>query len=124
MSFFQIGVVGGGAWGTALASHCARMGHTTLLWARESEVVATINSEHQNHWFLPGITLPEGLKATEDLDEVMDHGEIILMVIPSQFVASTLGSWGSERFSLSSANSPWVRQVFMQVISFFEAIVK
>lgn len=38
-----MGVIGGGAWGTALARHCAHMGHDTLLWARESEVVAGVN---------------------------------------------------------------------------------
>lgn len=39
----RVGVIGGGAWGTALARHCAHMGHDTLLWARESEVVAGVN---------------------------------------------------------------------------------
>ena len=39
----NIGVIGGGAWGTALAMHCARMGHPTLVWAREEEVVRDIN---------------------------------------------------------------------------------
>ena len=40
-----VGVIGGGAWGTALAMHCARMGHSTLVWAREEEVVRDINND-------------------------------------------------------------------------------
>lgn len=48
-----VGVLGGGAWGTALAFHCARRGHNTLLWARETEVVEGINGpERENSMFL------------------------------------------------------------------------
>lgn len=48
-----VGVLGGGAWGTALAFHCARRGHDTLLWARETEVVEGINgSDRENSMFL------------------------------------------------------------------------
>lgn len=43
---------GGGAWGTALAAHAARMGHDTVLWAREPEVVTAINEQHENTAFL------------------------------------------------------------------------
>jgi glycerol-3-phosphate dehydrogenase len=43
---------GGGAWGTALAAHAARMGHNTVLWAREPDVVASINEQHENTAFL------------------------------------------------------------------------
>jgi len=44
----RVTVLGGGAWGTALALHCARKGHEVVLWAREEEVVAGINEEHEN----------------------------------------------------------------------------
>ncbi len=48
-----VGVLGGGAWGTALAFHCVRKGHNTMLWARESEVVEGINGpEQENSMFL------------------------------------------------------------------------
>lgn len=66
------------------------MGHNTLLWALESEVVSSINEQRHNSWYLPGITLPEGLKATDSISEVMEHGEVILMVVPSSFVAQTM----------------------------------
>ena len=48
-----VGVLGGGAWGTALAFHCVRKGHNTMLWARETEVVEGINGpDHENTMFL------------------------------------------------------------------------
>ena len=47
------GVIGGGAWGTALAQVCARAGLETVLWARESDVVASVNTSHENTSFLP-----------------------------------------------------------------------
>lgn len=49
----KIGVLGGGAWGTALALHAARMGHDVLLWALEKEVAQHINEDHENKNFLP-----------------------------------------------------------------------
>ena len=109
--FFQIGVIGGGAWGTALATHCARMGHKTVLWARESEVVSSINEFHQNSWFLPGISLPETLKASGELEEVVDHGEMLLMVIPSQFVAQTLGRVRQLRATMQQLNVTFENQI-------------
>jgi len=51
----KIAVVGGGAWGTALAQIAAKGGRETLLWAREAEVVEAVNSTHENRLFLPGI---------------------------------------------------------------------
>lgn len=48
----RVAVIGGGAWGTALALHCARMGHDTLIWALEPDVVESINSQHENATFL------------------------------------------------------------------------
>ena len=53
----KAGVIGGGAWGTALAQVCATAGLETTLWAREADVVASVNAAHQNASFLPGVTL-------------------------------------------------------------------
>lgn len=47
-----VGVIGGGAWGTALATHAARMGHDTIVWALEKEVADAINTQHENTVFL------------------------------------------------------------------------
>ncbi|KAK9846407.1 hypothetical protein WJX81_003265 [Elliptochloris bilobata] len=90
----RVGVIGGGAWGTALARHCAHMRHDTLLWAREPEVVAGVNDPavKENTTYLKGFKLPEALRATGDLDAVVAHGQLLLMVVPTPFVASTMGA--------------------------------
>ncbi|MCB1532929.1 MAG: NAD(P)-dependent glycerol-3-phosphate dehydrogenase [Alphaproteobacteria bacterium] len=84
-----IGVIGGGAWGTALAQVLTAGGRDVLLQAREAEVVESINTKHENTVFLPGITLHKNLKATELLSEVAQR-DILLMVTPSQFLRATL----------------------------------
>ena len=58
----KIGVVGTGVWGTALALTATRAGNDVLCWAREEEVVDTINHSHVNKMFLPDIPLPVKLK--------------------------------------------------------------
>eukprot|EP00890_Picochlorum_soloecismus_P005013 jgi/Picsp_1/5512/NSC_02871-R1_nad h-dependent glycerol-3-phosphate dehydrogenase len=83
-------VLGGGAWGTALALHCARKGHDVVLWAREQDVVDGINQHHENSLFFKGFILPEKLRATTDILEATKHGKLILMVIPTPFVASVM----------------------------------
>mmetsp|Transcript_3707 Transcript_3707/g.7585 ORF Transcript_3707/g.7585 Transcript_3707/m.7585 type:complete len:347 (-) Transcript_3707:437-1477(-) len=90
MSTDRIAVLGGGAWGTALALHCARKGHDVLVWAREQEVVDGINIHHENVVFFKGFTLPDNLRATQDIHAAMVHGELILIVIPTPFVEKVL----------------------------------
>lgn len=86
-----VGVLGGGAWGTALAFHCVRKGHDTMLWAREKEVVEGINGpDQENSIFLKGYKAPDGLRASSDMAEVVKHAELLLMVIPTPFVAATI----------------------------------
>ncbi len=84
------GVIGGGAWGTALASTLASNG-PVMLWAREADVVAAINETRENPVFLPGIALPAGITATADLAD-MAGGAIILVVVPAQHLRSVLAS--------------------------------
>jgi glycerol-3-phosphate dehydrogenase (NAD(P)+) len=86
-----IGVIGGGAWGTALAQVFAKNGRDTTIWARETEVVTSINTYHQNSVFLPGIELSKSLKATGSLDEIAAK-DILVLVSPAQYVRTTLGS--------------------------------
>ena len=61
----RAGVIGGGAWGTALAQVCARAGLDVRLWARESEVVDAINGDRENTVFLPGVDLEPTIRATD-----------------------------------------------------------
>ncbi len=88
MRFSSVGIIGGGAWGTALAQTMRTAGRDAVLWAREAEVVAGINSAHTNALFLPGVALDPGLKATADLGEVA-RADVLLMVAPAQHVRAT-----------------------------------
>lgn len=79
----RIGVIGGGAWGTALAMAALRAGCAVTLWARETEVVEAINQRHENTGFLPGISLDSAIRATGDLAEAAD-ADALLLVTPAQ----------------------------------------
>jgi glycerol-3-phosphate dehydrogenase (NAD(P)+) len=78
-----IGVVGGGAWGTALALTARRAGREVVLWAREESVVAQINASHVNLDFLPGVDLDPAIRATGDWAEVA-KADAVLLVPPAQ----------------------------------------
>lgn len=84
-----IGIIGGGAWGTALAQVLASGGKDVTLWAREEEVVSSINEKHENAVFLPGIPLEKNLKATGDLTAAAQN-DILLLVTPTQHLRATL----------------------------------
>ena len=84
----EIGIVGAGAWGTALALSLARAGHPTLLWAREAEVVDAVNRRHENPLFLPGLALPASLRATGDLGALAAAG-VVLLVTPAQHLRAS-----------------------------------
>lgn len=89
MTIDKAGVIGGGAWGTALAQTLRSAGRDVLLWARETETVADINERHVNRTFLPGIPLDPELAATTDLG-AMAECDVILMVAPAQHARSVL----------------------------------
>lgn len=82
--FAHLGVIGAGAWGTALACQAARAGAQTLIWAREEAVVRSINASRENTAFLPGVALPDRLTATADPADFA-HVEAVLAVAPAQF---------------------------------------
>jgi glycerol-3-phosphate dehydrogenase (NAD(P)+) len=83
------GVIGAGAWGTALAQVCLRAGLATTLWAREAEVAEAINTTRANPLFLPGVPLDEGLTAVTDLAAVAG-ADVILAVVPAQHMRAML----------------------------------
>jgi glycerol-3-phosphate dehydrogenase (NAD(P)+) len=85
----SIGVIGAGAWGTALAQVLASDGSAVLLWAREAEVVAEINAARTNSAFLPGASLAPAIRATSDLAELA-HLPVLLVVTPAQHLAAVL----------------------------------
>ncbi len=89
MSEYPVGIIGGGAWGTALAAVMASVHGKALIWAREEDVVASINNSHENTVYLPQTSLSPTIRATTQLAE-MAQCNILLVVIPAQFLRSVL----------------------------------
>ncbi|MBN2494153.1 MAG: NAD(P)-dependent glycerol-3-phosphate dehydrogenase [Deltaproteobacteria bacterium] len=79
----RVGVIGAGAWGTALAELSASKGYEVMLWAFEPEVSEEVNLQHENRTYFPGVRLPESLKATSSLAEALDGRELVLLAVPS-----------------------------------------
>jgi len=85
----KTGIIGGGAWGTALAQVAAAGGRQSLLWALEADVVESINARHENAVFLPGIPLAADVRATADLADLASC-EALLVVTPAQHMRAVL----------------------------------
>ena len=85
----KICVIGAGAWGTALAQNLANAGHDVLIWAREKEVVDSINTHHENTLFLKNIRLNEMIKATHNMDEVKKC-DLFFIMTPAQHIRKTI----------------------------------
>ena len=90
MDVMNVGVIGAGAWGTALAAAIARGGHNVEVWAMEEDVVDTINNKHENVRYLPGYVLPENLVATQDIKKAATGKQFIILGSPSLYLASTI----------------------------------
>jgi len=84
----HMGIIGGGAWGTALAVVARRAGRQVTMWALEDDTVAAINERGENPGFLPGVELPPGIHATKDLSEAA-AADAVLLVTPAQFLRAT-----------------------------------
>lgn len=99
MSKFKVGLLGGGSWGTTVASLVARNAPVTL-WARDANTVAEINTHHTNNKYLPDARLPEALTATNDIADAVGNTDVVIMGIPShnfravmQQVAENIRPW-------------------------------
>src|SRR3712207_4603680 len=80
----KIAFIGAGSWGTATASLVAKKGRDeAVLWARRPELAETIKLFHENPEYLQGVALPENLRASNDLEEVLDGASTIVMGVPS-----------------------------------------
>ncbi len=91
----KIAVIGAGSWGTALAWLLCQAGdhdgpHKIRLWAYEKDTVDSINRNHENKLYLPGTLLPEALKASSSMEEVLHEAEWVLFVVPSHVSRSVL----------------------------------
>ena len=78
----KVGLLGGGSWGTTVASVVSRNAPITL-WARDAETVEGINGSRENRKYLPGIALPSALRATNDMAEVLAGADVLVMGVPS-----------------------------------------
>ncbi|HET8613351.1 MAG TPA: NAD(P)H-dependent glycerol-3-phosphate dehydrogenase [Sphingomonas sp.] len=86
----KLGIIGAGAWGTALAQVAAANGPVTL-WARSAELAATIDREHANPAYLPGVPLSPAIRATADPAALGDC-DALLLVTPAQHMRAVLGA--------------------------------
>lgn len=87
-----VGVIGSGAWGTALALACARAGRSATLWSHELEVADAIRATGENSLYLPGVTLPPTVTATTNLAEVATC-DLVLAVAPAQHMRRVLANF-------------------------------
>ncbi len=87
----KFGVVGAGAWGTALAQMLASDGSAVTLWAREPEVAQSINQTHENSLFLKGLPLSATIRATNDVSD-LDGAGALLIVTPAQHMRASLAA--------------------------------
>jgi glycerol-3-phosphate dehydrogenase (NAD(P)+) len=78
----KVAVIGAGSWGTTVATISACT-VPTVLWARRPELTEAVNDRHENPDYLPGVTLPSGLRATSDLGEAVAGAELVVMAVPS-----------------------------------------
>lgn len=85
----KIGIVGAGAWGSALAISIVNSGIESLIWAREEAVVKSINEKRENTKYLPNILLPNLLTATNNLQD-LSNCDLLFIVCPAQFTRNIL----------------------------------
>lgn len=100
MKELSVAVLGGGSWGTTVASLTTRNTPVTI-WARNPDTVDEINRDHTNRTYLPDATLPEELRATNDIAEAVSNADVVVMGIPSQNFRSVLEE-------VSKHLRPWV----------------
>jgi glycerol-3-phosphate dehydrogenase (NAD(P)+) len=85
-------VLGGGAWGTAYGKILADTGTDVLLWVRRPELAESVNLRHENPDYLPGVVLPDGLRATSDAAEALAGAEVVVLAVPSQTLRDNLAA--------------------------------
>ncbi|MHB2008752.1 MAG: NAD(P)H-dependent glycerol-3-phosphate dehydrogenase [Acidobacteriaceae bacterium] len=85
----RIAVVGAGSWGTALSLVLARRGgHSITLWSHTRLVAESIRQTRENNIYLPGLSIPDAVSVTTDLEEAVEHAEILVLAVPSEHLRS------------------------------------
>ena len=82
----RVAIIGGGAWGTALACAARRAAASVVIWSRNPSVVADIEGNHENSRYLPGVTLEHAITASTDLEQSVRDAALVLLVVPAQQV--------------------------------------
>ena len=83
-------VIGAGAWGTAIADRLGRNGHAVRLWAREADVVASVNRDHVNARFLAGASLSDNVQATSDMATALEEAVLVVFAAPSHVLRTVV----------------------------------
>ena len=78
----RVTILGAGSWGTALAIHLARSGHSVVLWSRDPVVATTIARERRHPRRLPEVPIPEGVGTTSDIARAFEHSETLVLAVP------------------------------------------
>ncbi len=92
----EVGVLGAGSWGTALAKLLADSGHVVTLWGRSAEAMRQMDQARENTTYLKGVRFPDRLRATGDLAATVRGKVMVLSVVPSQVTRATLAACASE----------------------------
>jgi glycerol-3-phosphate dehydrogenase (NAD(P)+) len=88
----KVSILGAGSWGTALAIHLARSGHSVLLWSRDQEVAATIARDRRHPRRLPDIPIPHGVGTTADLASAFGYSDTVVLAVPCAAMREVLDS--------------------------------
>ncbi len=92
----SIGVVGAGSWGTALANLLATKGYTVDWWVYERDICEQLHTTRENSVFLPGVTLSQNLRPTNDLKAVVQGKDLVLVVVPSHVMRTVTGEMSAD----------------------------
>ncbi len=104
----KVAILGAGSWGTALGIQLARNGHAVTLWDRDGERAAKLDATRENARYLPGIPLPEGLRATGELAPTLSAAGLVVIAVPSQAVRALMSEVGPLLGSGADASAPGV----------------
>ncbi|MDI7267889.1 MAG: NAD(P)H-dependent glycerol-3-phosphate dehydrogenase [Myxococcota bacterium] len=85
-----VAVIGAGSWGTALAKVLADRGNPVALWAFEPEVAEGVNRDRENPYYLEGVRLPDGIRATSEIRDALRGSDVVILVVPSHVFRSVL----------------------------------
>lgn len=90
---YRTAVMGAGSWGTTFTKLLHDAGGDVVLWGRRPEVVESVNERHENPDYLPGVTLPEGVRATADPAEALSGADFVALAVPAQTLRRNLAAW-------------------------------